>query len=258
MRTKKKYGQHFLVDNQVTEAIATEIKKFSDFKNLIEVGPGAGALSKHLINSFENYIAVEIDDEVIPILKQNVPGFNKIIHEDFLEIDLSTVFDNEPFVLTGNYPYNISTQIVFKMLENSWQIPIMVGMFQKEVAHRIIAEPGSKVYGVTSVLTQLEYDGFLIMDIGPEAFEPPPRVDSSVICLQKHDRNEGYPHKALFYKVVKQAFGQRRKMLKNTLKSYFDNTETLNKAIFEKRPEHLSVNEFIHIIELINTDKNES
>jgi len=228
-------------------------------ENLIEVGPGHGALTKHLIKAYDHYQAIEIDPDMVKSLKHQFPAFAEcIIQDDFLQQDLSTLFEGQAFILTGNYPYNISSQILFKMIDFHDQIPVMIGMFQKEVAHRIISKPGSKVYGILSVLTQFYYDGSLVIDIKPEAFDPPPKVDSSVIQLVHHNRYQDEVNFKQLKHVVKQAFSQRRKMLKNTLKSYFVDKEILNQAIFERRPEHLSVDEFIAITKLIEKQNNES
>lgn len=251
MRAKKKYGQHFLIDDTITRDIGEKISTYStSIDNVLEIGPGTGALSKHIVDQFKNYIAIEIDDEVIPQLRRNVPQIDEIINEDFLDSDITNLFEGESFLLCGNYPYNISSQIIFKMLEHKERIPVMIGMFQKEVAHRIIAGPGSKVYGVVSVLAQLDYQGTLLFDIGPESFAPSPKVDSSVIFLERRLSALEVDRK-LFYQVVKQTFSQRRKMLRNTLKSFFEDNAILSHEQFNKRPEQLSVEDFILLTQLI-------
>lgn len=171
-------------------------------------------------------------------------------------MDLNQVFENEEFLLAGNYPYNISSQIIFKMLDHKERIPVMVGMFQKEVADRLVSAPGSKVYGVTSVLTQFHYHGKVLFELEPEAFSPPPKVRSSVIVLERHNEHLGMVDEKLLKRVVKSAFNQRRKMLRNTLKTFFvNNSAVLEEELFAKRPEALSIEEFILIVNKIKTDE---
>jgi 16S rRNA (adenine1518-N6/adenine1519-N6)-dimethyltransferase len=254
LRAKKKYGQHFLNSEIYISEIAHAIVAQAGVSpRIMEVGPGRGALTKKIIDAFKEFKAVEIDDELLPLLENQIPSLKgKVIIDDFLKLDLNEVFDGKEFILTGNYPYNISSQIIFKMIEYRALVPVMIGMFQKEVAHRIIAPPNSKTYGILSVLTQFYYDGSLIMDIGPEAFTPPPKVDSSVILLKRHHKFANKTNESLFKTVVKQSFNQRRKMIRNTLKSFFSNKDLLNDEMFTKRPEHLSIEDFIYITNLID------
>ena len=208
----------------------------------MEVGPGAGALTKHLINLADiNFKAVELDDEKVDYLYQKYPVLkDKIIHQSFLDIDKP--FD-EPFTVIGNFPYNISTQIVFRVLDWKDQVPVMIGMFQKEVAERIAAKPHSKAYGILSVLTQAFYDVDYLFDVPPSAFTPPPNVMSGVIRLKRKTVFPEFSSLKSFYHIVKMAFGQRRKMLRNPLKPYFT-TEQLQDPIFTKRAENLTYQDF--------------
>jgi len=179
LKAKKSYGQHFLVDETISSDIAEQLKMENGLKNVLEVGPGKGMLTKYLLDKDFNFRAVEADRDMVTYLKANYAQIEgKIIQEDFLKIKLDEVFDNEPLALIGNYPYNISSQIIFKMLDYKDLIPEMVGMFQKEVGERIVAPPGSKTYGVISVLAQAYYEGELVIHVRPESFDPPPKVQS--------------------------------------------------------------------------------
>lgn len=237
---KKSLGQHFLVDENVSRSIAGYIREIP-CKQLLEVGPGGGALTKYLLKLPEtDFKCVELDEEKVAWLKKNFPKIEgKIIQGDILEIDAP--FSGN-FTLVGNFPYNISTQIVFRILDWKDQVDYMVGMFQKEVAERIVSGEGSKVYGVTSVLVQAFYDAEYLMTIPESAFKPPPKVKSAVIKLT---RKTDAPVKSQkeFFNLVKTAFNQRRKTLRNAVKSLFDE-ETLQDPIFQKRAEQLSVDEF--------------
>ena len=219
----------------------------------MEIGPGRGMLTKYLLEKNIDLKVVEADKDMVAYLEDNYPELDgRIIARDFLKLDLTTVFPHfspltshpSEFLLIGNFPYNISSQIVFKMVEFRQLIPELVGMFQKEMAERIIAPPGGKDYGVISVLTQAFYGGEYLFTVGNHNFKPPPKVQSGVIRLT---RKEGEPgcDEALFRKVVKQAFSQRRKMLRNTLKPFFDDPAVLEEDFFKKRPEVLSVEDFI-------------
>lgn len=243
MKAKKSYGQHFLSNEATAERIASFLFQTDAPINALEIGPGKGMLTKYLIDKNVNLTVVEADKDMVSILEKSFPELD-IIYLDFLKLNLHKVFEGQPFYIIGNFPYNISSQIVFKMLNSYELVPEMVGMFQKEMADRIIAPPGSKTYGVISVLTQAYYRGETLMRLAPGAFNPPPKVHSSVIRLVR----EGVPelkcdHK-LFRRIVKQSFNQRRKMLRNTLKSIVNNEELLKEDIFQERPEQLSVRDF--------------
>ena len=238
---KKSLGQHFLKDEAVCRRIVEELTKHP-FANLVEVGPGGGALTKYLLALPNvNFKAVEVDDEKVAYLQQTYPELkDKIIHQSIL--DIAPPFE-ESFTVVGNFPYNISTEIVFKIIEWRSSVECMVGMFQKEVALRLAAGEGSKVYGVTSILTQAFYNVEYLFEVSEDSFTPPPKVKSAVIRLLP--RKEPLPVKseAQFKNLVKTAFQQRRKMLRNACKGLFA-AETLEKEIFNKRPEQLSIHDF--------------
>ncbi len=213
--------------------------------NCLEVGPGAGALTKYLLSIDSiNFKTVELDEEKVTYLQKTYPSITeKIIHRDFLEI--AAPFEGE-FTLTGNFPYNISTQIVFKVLEWKDQVPLMIGMFQKEVAQRIASHPGSKVYGILSVLVQAFYTVEYLFDVSPNCFNPPPKVNSGVICFTRKKDKVNIKSERAFFVLVKTAFNQRRKTLRNATKSLFD-TEVLKDDIFQKRAEQLTVEDFARL-----------
>ena len=240
---KKSLGQHFLKDENICRKIVEEVKK-SPFKNLLEVGPGGGALTKYLIQIPDiHFKAVEVDDEKVEFLKTAYPVLkNRVIHESFL--DINQPFD-EAFSIVGNFPYNISTQILFKILE--WdKVEHVIGMFQKEVAQRVAAHEGSKVYGVTSVLVQAYYDVVYLFEVNENSFVPPPKVKSGVIKLVPKKETIHIKDKASFFELVKTAFNQRRKTLRNACKSLFDAT-VLQQPNFNKRAEQLRVNDFAQL-----------
>jgi 16S rRNA (adenine1518-N6/adenine1519-N6)-dimethyltransferase len=238
---KKSLGQHFLKDENICRSIVEELTKCS-FTNLLEVGPGGGALTKYLIELPNiNFKAVELDEEKVVYLKQTYPVLqDKIIHQSFLEIEKP--FD-EPFTVVGNFPYNISSQILFKILEWEEVVPCVVGMFQKEVALRIASKEGNKVYGVTSVLVQAFYDVTYLFDVNETSFTPPPKVKSGVIKLLLRKEKLEMKSRKAFFNLVKTAFNQRRKTLRNACKGLFD-SETLQDPIFNKRAEQLSIEDF--------------
>ncbi|HWJ90023.1 MAG TPA: 16S rRNA (adenine(1518)-N(6)/adenine(1519)-N(6))-dimethyltransferase RsmA [Flavisolibacter sp.] len=238
---KKSLGQHFLKDENICRKIVAALQQCS-FARLLEVGPGGGALTKHLLQLAGIELkAVEVDDEKVVFLKNTFPALDgKIIHKSFLEIDKP--FD-EPFAVVGNFPYNISTEILFKILEWEGSVQCVVGMFQKEVAQRIAAKEGSKVYGVTSVLIQAWFDVTYLFDVDGKSFIPPPRVMSGVIRLYPRKESVEMKDRASFFRLVKAAFGQRRKTLRNACRQLFDQ-EVLQQAVFDKRAEQLSVNDF--------------
>ena len=238
---KKSLGQHFLKDESVCQRIVEEIKQHS-FSQLLEVGPGAGALTKYLLHIPSiDFLAVELDDEKVVFLEKAYPGIRgKIIHQNFL--DISPPF-KEDFAVAGNFPYNISTQILFKVLEWKSQVQVVIGMFQKEVAERAASKSGSKVYGVLSVLVQAYYNVEYLFDVDPTCFNPPPKVMSGVIRLTKREIAPPMKSEKAFYILVKTAFNQRRKTLRNAVKSLFT-PEELKDGLFNKRAEVLTVEEF--------------
>lgn len=238
---KKSLGQHFLKDENICKQIVTALQE-SSFSNLAEVGPGAGALTKYLLDIEQiNFKAIELDDEKVSYLKATYPVLtDKIIHQDFLQ---TTPPFNDEFTVIGNFPYNISTQILFKILDWKNQVPVVIGMFQKEVAERAAATHGSKDYGIISVLIQAFYNVEYLFDVPPTCFNPPPKVMSGVIRLTRKEQPLQVASEKKFKLLVKTAFNQRRKMLRNPLKPLFD-TEVLQEEIFTKRAEQLSLQDF--------------
>ena len=238
---KKSLGQHFLKDENVCKNIVEEIRQHS-FTQLLEVGPGGGALTKFLLQiPAINFKAVELDREKVQYLQSTYPAITgKLIEEDFLKMD--PPFDGE-FVVVGNYPYNISTQILFKMLDWREQVPVMVGMFQKEVAQRAASKEGSKVYGVLSVLIQAFFKVEYLFDVDPSCFNPPPKVVSGVIRLTRRTDVPDMKSVRSFFVLVKTAFNQRRKTMRNAVKSLFEE-DLLKDDFFKKRAEVISVEQF--------------
>ncbi len=254
VRAKKHLGQHFLHDEGVAEKIGNTLT-LNNYKNVLEIGPGMGVLTKYLIKNPIQLIAMDLDRDSIAYLNENYPEDNlKIVEADFLKYDLTALFGKEQFAITGNFPYNISTQIVFKTLEWRDQIPEFTGMFQKEVAQRICEKEGSKAYGIISVLTQAFYDAEYLFTVKPGVFNPPPKVDSGVLRLtRKKDYSLACEEKMLF-KVVKTAFQQRRKTLRNSLKSFQLSDKLKEDTIFGQRPEQLSVQDFITLTQKLADD----
>lgn len=246
VKAKKHLGQHFLTSQQIAFDIADTLQG-SDFSKVFEIGPGMGIMTKELIELYGNKLSViDIDSESIVYLKKHFKELgDRIIEGDFLEMDIAAI-SNEPIAIIGNYPYNISTQIMFKVLDFKDQIIEVSGMFQKEVAVRFASEPGNKQYGLTSVLLQTWYDIEYLFSVGPEHFNPPPKVNSGVMRMIRNSRTE-LPVPEKFYKrIVKTSFGQRRKTLRNSLKGILNEYETTLPEQFEmKRPEQLGVEEFI-------------
>lgn len=230
----------------ITQRIANGLILSKAYNQVLEIGPGRGMLTKYLIQKDYKLLVVEADRDMVLYLKKHFPVLkDNIIGADFLKVNLTNFFAKEPFGLIGNFPYNISSQILFKMLEYRHQIPEMVGMFQKEVAERIIAPPGNKTYGVISVLIQAYYDGEYLFTVDKSNFNPPPKVQSGVIRLTRNDKSQLDCDEKLFRQVVKQAFSQRRKMLRNTMKAFIKGDVLLEDDFFQKRPEKLSVEDYI-------------
>jgi len=238
---KKSLGQHFLKDENICRKIVEQLQKNS-FSQLLEVGPGGGALTKYLLQIQNiNFKAVELDDEKVNYLISIFPDLNsKIIHQSFLDIDIP--FEGA-FTVIGNFPYNISSQILFKVLEWKNNVECVVGMFQKEVAQRVAAKEGNKVYGVISVLVQAFYNVEYLFDVSEQSFQPPPKVKSGVIRLLPNKETPDMRNEKDFFILVKTAFNQRRKTLRNAVRNLFE-TETLEDNIFDKRAEQLSVKQF--------------
>jgi 16S rRNA (adenine1518-N6/adenine1519-N6)-dimethyltransferase len=250
VRAKKHLGQHFLKDESVSRRIAEAIVTDIPTKNVLEIGPGMGALTRFLLeyDNIETHV-VEIDTESVEYLEENYPNLRGHIYErDFLKEDLSTFFKGKDFAVVGNFPYNISSQILFKVLDFKDQVPLVVGMFQKEVAERVAEKPGTKRYGILSVLLQAYYDIEYLFTVDENVFIPPPKVKSGVIRLKRNNIAKLDCDERLFIRVVKTAFNQRRKTLRNSLKPLtsvvkpdFDTSD----SIFQRRPETLSVDEFV-------------
>jgi 16S rRNA (adenine1518-N6/adenine1519-N6)-dimethyltransferase len=243
---KKSLGQHFLHDEIVCQRVVDAAALYGA-GNLLEVGPGPGALTKYLADMPQfNLKCVELDREKVAYLQQHFPSLQgKVIEGDILRVP--SPFDDK-FALVGNFPYNISTQIVFRVLEWHMQVPYLVGMFQKEVAERLASKHGKKSYGITSVLAQCYYDVELLFDVQPTSFTPPPKVMSSVLCMRHTGNRYHIKDFAHFTKFVKAAFSQRRKTLRNCFKGILS-SEVLSESVFEKRAEHLSPQEFVMLYE---------
>ena len=252
---KKHLGQHFLRDENIAKKIVNSLSGKNNYKTVVEVGAGTGVLTKYLLqeNGFETFV-VEIDKESVAFLKKNFPDLNdRIIEKDFLEVDIKKLFQQksqtlptENFAVIGNFPYNISSQILFKVLEHRNQIPEVVGMFQKEVAKRIASPPGNKTYGILSVLMQAYYKIEYLFTVHENVFYPPPKVKSAVIRLTRNDVTKLNCDEELFFKVVKTGFNQRRKILQNAL-----NFKSQKNEVLKKRAEQLSVNDFVCLTKMI-------
>lgn len=267
VRAKKNLGQHFLTDLNVAARIAATIspeklaaraEKTDDPElrehasewgalPVVEIGPGMGVLTRFLVEAGRDVTAVELDSESVGYLAREMPDL-KVVEADFLKLDLKELTDGREFALIGNYPYNISSQIFFKVLDYREQIPVVAGMLQKEVAERICSKPGSKVYGILSVLLQAWYDCEYLFNVAPGVFSPPPKVTSGVLRLTRNSRKELGVDERTFKNVVKTAFGQRRKTLRNSLKGLLGpDNPILETEIMSLRPERLGVEDFIEI-----------
>ena len=252
VRPKKNLGQHFLTDLNIAKRIADTVDACPDIP-VLEIGPGMGVLTQFLVEKPRQVKAVEIDDESVRYLNEKFPKLrDNIIGDDFLKMDLRQVFDGKMFVLTGNYPYDISSQIFFKMLDNKELIPCCTGMIQREVALRIASKPGSRQYGILSVMIQAWYDTEYLFTVDEDVFNPPPKVKSAVIRMTRNGVQDLGCDETLFKRVVKTVFNQRRKMLRVSLKPLF-NKETMPSPEFfandmmTKRPEQLAVADFVEL-----------
>ena len=248
VRAKKNLGQHFLTDKNIARDIVNCLKA-NNLGKVLEIGPGMGVLTNFLLENpnYETHV-IEIDRESVDYLRIHFPQLkDRIIEGDFLKIDIAAGVSDKPFALIGNLPYNISSQIFFKVLENKELIPEIVCMLQKEVAKRICSGPGSKVYGILSVFLQVWYNVEYLIDVPSYVFDPPPKVQSAVVRLTANGRTDLGCNEKLFFKVVKTAFNQRRKMLRNSIKSLSARTEELDAVLLTRRPEQLSVAEFIDL-----------
>ncbi len=264
VKAKKHLGQHFLTDETIAKKIADALVG-NNYKHVLEIGPGMGVLTKYLLQKEPKVTVMELDRESVTYLHDTFPlehikldtsskKFN-ILEGDFLQKNIATIFNQEQVAIIGNFPYNISTQIVFKAIENRQFVPEFAGMFQKEVAKRIAEKEGSKVYGILSVLTQAFFDVEYLFTVPPSVFNPPPKVDSGVIRLTRKKDFLLPVDEKLFFKVVKTAFNQRRKMLRKSLQSFQLSDTLKNDLFFTKRPEQLSVQEFIELTDKIAKNK---
>ena len=251
VRAKKHLGQHFLKDEKVAERISESLS-YKGYDYVLEIGPGMGVLTKYLLQKAPELHVIEIDTESVSYLNEHYPKLEGKIHEqDFLKYDISTVFKGEQFAIIGNFPYNISSQIVFKMLELREYIPEFSGMFQKEVAQRMCEKEGSKTYGILSVLVQAFYEAEYLFTGPPSVFNPPPKVDSGVLRFVRREDFSLPCDEKLFFRVVKTAFQQRRKTLRNSLKIFQLPEDLKEDSIFGQRPEQLSTTQFIELTQKI-------
>ncbi len=258
VKPKKNLGQHFLKDSAIASRIADTLDTFAPLP-ILEVGPGTGMLTQFLLPKERNLTVVEVDRESVAYLKENFPQLNgNILQQNFLTMDFAKYYDGS-FCVIGNYPYNISSQIFFKVLDNKDQIPCCSGMIQKEVAERMTASPGSKAYGILSVLLQAWYDIEYLFTVSEQAFIPPPKVKSAVVRLTRNKRKRLNCNEKLFKSVVKTSFNQRRKMLRNSIKSLLPEESPLpDDPMLTKRPEQLSIEQFEQLTNLLEplTGKN--
>ncbi len=261
VRAKKYLGQHFLKDEEIAKKIA-ETLSFSGYEYVLEIGPGTGVLTKYLLSKPVRLVALELDRESVHFLRSDFLQLHttvsdtdlEIVEGDFLKYDVLSLFHGKQFAIIGNFPYNISSQILFKVLEWRDYIPEFAGMFQKEVAQRICASEGSKTYGILSVLAQAFYDVEYLFSVPPTVFNPPPKVDSGVIRLRRKKEYRLPCDEDLLFRVVKTAFNQRRKTLRNSLKALGLSKNLKEDAIFDRRPEELAVADFVALTEKIEHD----
>jgi 16S rRNA (adenine1518-N6/adenine1519-N6)-dimethyltransferase len=249
VKAKKHLGQHFLKNEEIAKNIVDALLQSTNLP-LLEIGPGTGVLTKHLIEK-EKFFAVDIDTESIEYLKKAYPKHEaKILYGDFLKMSMDNLFP-EHFSIIGNFPYNISSQIMFKVLDYRNKIDVVVGMFQKEVAERMAEKPGTKTYGILSVLLQAFYDIEYLFTVEPNAFNPPPKVKSAVIRLTRNKTEKLDCDEKLFKAIVKSTFNQRRKMVRNGVKSFIKDESIMSHKFFTMRPEQLSVAQFVELTQII-------
>lgn len=254
VKAKKHLGQHFLNDENIASKIANALT-LEGYNKVIEIGPGMGVLTKYMLEKPIETWVIEIDTESVEYLQTHYLKLsNKILSEDFLKFDLKQVFGDEQYAIIGNFPYNISTQIVFNALENRDRVPEFAGMFQKEVAERICEPKGSKAYGILSVLTQAFYDTEYLFTVSETVFTPPPKVKSGVMRMKRKENYKLPCDEKLFFNVVKTAFNQRRKTLRNSLKGFNLSEEFRADEFLNLRPEQVSVDQFIDLTLKIQAD----
>ena len=254
VKAKKHLGQHFLTDENIAKKIADTLS-LKGYEHVLEIGPGMGVLSKYLFEKDIKVSLIELDNESVDYLKAHFINQDFAVHnEDFLKFDLQEIIEYKPMAIIGNFPYNISSQILFKTLEYKEWIPEFSGMFQKEVAERACASHGNKTYGILSVLIQAFYNTEYLFTVSEHVFDPPPKVKSGVMRMTRKENHTLPCDEKLFFRVVKTSFQQRRKTLRNSLKSLELSQDLRNNEIFSKRPEQLSVENFIELTQLIASD----
>jgi 16S rRNA (adenine1518-N6/adenine1519-N6)-dimethyltransferase len=254
---KKGLGQHFLVDQNVSRKIVAQFKGHENCTNILEIGPGMGAITKYLLEIPDTSLQVmEVDRDSVAFLEENFPELKDKIHQkNVLKTDFSAIFGQEPFAMVGNFPYNISSQILFTCVKNRNQIPEIMGMFQKELVDRVMAPEGSKQYGVLNVLLQTYYDVEYCFTVEPTVFNPPPKVKSALISCTRNERKTLPVDEVLHEKVVKACFSQRRKTIRNTLKSIVDVKKLADHPLLSERPEKLSIEDFIELTKVVKDVK---
>ena len=259
VKPKKNLGQHFLTDLSIAKRIADTVDACPEIP-VLEIGPGMGVLTQYLVEKPRVVKAVEIDAESVAYLYERFPKLHEnILGEDFLQMDLTQIFDGKQFVLTGNYPYDISSQIFFKMLDYKDLIPCCTGMIQREVALRMASAPGNKAYGILSVLIQAWYDVEYLFTVDESVFNPPPKVKSAVIRMTRNQVTELGCDEKLFKRLVKTVFNQRRKMLRVSIKQMFSKEKPASEAFFTldimtKRPEQLGIEQFVELTNLVEKE----
>jgi 16S rRNA (adenine1518-N6/adenine1519-N6)-dimethyltransferase len=255
VKAKKHLGQHFLTDENIAKNVVDALLEKDSNTPIIEVGPGTGVLTQHLILNRKHFFALDVDRESVEFLKNKYPNEQQnVLLTDFLETDLKALAGNKYNVI-GNFPYNISSQIMFKVLENKDEVNIVVGMFQREVALRLAEKPGSKVYGILSVLLQAFYDIEYLFTVNENVFNPPPKVKSAVIRLTRNQVKKLDCDEVLFKKIIKTTFNQRRKTIRNSIRTLF-NDNAIRHPLFDKRPEQLSVEQFVELTRFVEDNVN--
>ncbi len=254
IRAKKRLGQHFLKDENIAVKVVNSLSFSDKYSAVLEIGPGTGVLTKYLLEKKNiNFYAIEIDRESAEFLRNSYPEMqNNIIEADFLKFSIKDFF-KEPVAIVGNFPYNISSQILFAVLENRQLVPEVVGMFQKEVAQRITSPPDSKNYGILSVLVQAYYDAEYLLTVSPSVFVPPPKVESAVIKLTRNSTAALGCDEKLFFATVKKAFNQRRKMISNSLSIPENKIHLIDRSILNKRAENLNVKDFVNLTNILES-----
>ena len=257
VRPKKALGQHFLTDLSIAERIAATLDTYPNLP-VLEIGPGMGVLTRFLLEKGHDLQVVEIDNESVQYLTENFAALEgRILADDFLKMDLNNLFDGKDFALIGNYPYNISSQIFFRVLEIKDRVKVCSGMLQREVAERLAAAPGTKARGILSVLLQVWYDVEYLFTVSEKVFNPPPKVKSGVIRMTRNDVTDPGCDPALLKTVVKTTFGQRRKTIRNSIKSLLPPGRTIPEhPLLQLRPEQLSVEQFVELTNLVNEVRN--